>query len=330
MEGFQIAVNSKGHLTKRESFDLEFKQAFNYGDSLFSYVRTLVGMANNRGGRIIFGIQDAPRIPIGLDNDKFDRLDPTKLNAVILEYFSADISYTINSFEWKGKTFGELSVAESRIKPVLCRKTSKKVFREGAIYYRYRGETKEVKYAELAAILDLEREKEKRLWMEHIQKISDVGPAHVHILDTISGEIGVGSSTVLVDSSVVDQLKFVREGHFVEKEGAPALKLIGDVSGVLDVDKVIYAESAYPYTARHVEAECGINNYELQAFDWKYKIKGNIKYHTEVVTGRKSSINKYSKATIDLIRAEIRKDPDIVGKVKKAFSKSRKKVKAQT
>ncbi|MDO3388006.1 putative DNA binding domain-containing protein [Gilvimarinus sp. SDUM040013] len=325
MEDFEIAVNPKGHLTKRESFDLEFKQSFHYGDSLHTYVRSLVGMANNRGGRIVFGIQDHPRVPIGLTNDKFDKLDPTKLNAVILEYFSSDISYSIDSFDWKGKSFGILSVKEARVKPIICRKGQGKILRPGAIYYRYRGETKEIMYPELSAILDNEREKEKRLWMDHIQKIGSVGPSQVHILDTATGEMDVGPSTVLIDSSVVDKLKFIREGHFVESDAAPALKLVGDVSGVLEADRVIYAESAYPYTATHVQAECGINNYELQAFDWKYKIKGNVKYHTIVSTGRTSKINKYSKATIDLIRNEVRKNPDIVAKIKKAYSRSRKK-----
>jgi hypothetical protein len=325
MDEFDFTVNAKGHLTKRESYDLEFKQAFHYGDSLHDYVRSLVGMANNRGGRIIFGVQDSPRIPVGLNNDKFDKLDPTKLNAIILEYFSSDISYSIDSIEWKGKTFGILKVTEARVKPIICRKAQKNILREGAIYYRYRGETKEIKYPELSSLMDNEREKEKRLWMEHIQKIGSVGPSHIHILDTASAEMNVGSSTILIDSAVIDKIKFIREGHFVEDNAAPALKLVGDISGVLDTDRIIYAESAYPYTAIHVQAECGINNYELQAFDWKFNIKGNVMYHTVVSTGRTSKINKYSKAVIDMIRAEIRKDPNIVEKTKKAFSKSRKK-----
>lgn len=325
MEEFKIIVNTKGHLTKRESYDLEFKQSFHYGDSLHEYVRSLVGMANNRGGHIIFGVKDSPRIPIGLNNDKFDKLDSTKVNAIILEYFSSDISYSIESFEWQARQFGSFMVTEARVKPIICRKTHKKILREGAIYYRYRGETKEIKYPELSSLIEREREKEKKLWMDHIQKIGTVGPSHIHILDTATGEMDIGSHTVLIDSAVIDKIKFIREGHFVEKEAAPALKLIGDVSGVLDSDKIIYAESAYPYTASHIQAECGINNYELQAIDWKFKIKGNVKYHTVITTGRKSTINKYSKAVIELIRSEIRKDPDIVSKTKKAFSKSKKK-----
>ncbi len=282
-------------------------------------------MANNRGGQIVFGIGDSPRLPIGLVGDAFDKLDPTRLNGIILEYFSSDISYSIETLEWKDKEFGVISVTEARTRPIICRKAYKNIFRGGAIYFRYRGETKEIMHSELSALLDAERDKERKLWMDHIQKIGEVGPSHIHLLDTASGELGVGSSTVLVDSSVVDKIKFIREGHFTENNAAPALKLMGDVVGVLDADKVIYAESSYPYTATHIQAECGINNYELQAISWKYKIKGNVKYHTVISTGRSSKINKYSQTLIDLIRAEIRKDTDMVKKVKASYSKSRKK-----
>jgi len=273
MEHFEIIVDSKGRITRRESYDLEFKQSFHLGDSLIDYIRTLVGMANNRGGRIVFGIQDSPREPIGLANDKFDTFDSTKLNSVLLEYFSSDISYKIQGFEWRGKQFGEIQVHEATTKPIICRKVNGKVLREGAIYYRYRGETKEIRYSELSSILETEREKEKLLWMKHIEKIGSVGPSHIHILDTAHGELSVGNNTILIDSSVIDQIKFIREGQFVEKDGAPALKLVGEVSGVLDSDKVIYAESAYPYSPSHMHAECSINSYDFQVLSWKYKLK---------------------------------------------------------
>lgn len=325
MEPFEIVVDTKGRLIRRESYDLEFKQSFHYGDSLVDYARSLVGMANNRGGRIIFGIKDSPREPVGLTNDKFDELDPTKLNSILLEYFSSDISYSILSFEWDGKQFGELHVLGANTKPIICRKSYGKVLREGAVYYRYRGETKEIRYAELSSVLEVEREKEKRLWMQLIEKIGSVGPSHVHILDTVNGELSIGNSTILIDRGVVDQIKFIREGQFVEKDGAPALKLVGEVSGVLDSDKVIYAESAYPYSASHVLAECSINQYDFQALSWKYKIRGNVKYHMQISTGQKSKISKYSKAVVDLLRAELRKYPDLVQKTRQQYKKFSKK-----
>ena len=137
MSPFAIELSSKGHITRRESYDLEFKQAFHYGDSLHEYTRSLVGMANHNGGQIVFGVKDKPHLPVGLQTDKFSTLDPTRLNAVILEYFSADISWRVESLEWDDKEFGILTVEEAENKPVICRKSFKSILREGAIYFRY-------------------------------------------------------------------------------------------------------------------------------------------------------------------------------------------------
>ena len=174
-------------------------------------------------------------------------------------------------------------------------------------------------------MLESEREKEKRLWMQHIEKIGSVGPSHVHILDTVNGELSIGNNTILIDRGVVDQIKFIREGQFVEKGGAPTLKLVGEISGVLDSDKVIYAEKGYPDSASDVLAKCSINQYDFQALSWKYKIRGNVKYHMEISTGQKSKINKYSKTVVDLIRTELRKDPDLIQKIRLQYKKAAKK-----
>ena len=50
-----------------------------------------------------------------------------------------------------------LSVEEAAVKPVVCKKNKGDILREGAIYYRYRGETKEIEYSELSILLEKER-----------------------------------------------------------------------------------------------------------------------------------------------------------------------------
>ena len=75
---------------------------------------------------------------------------------------------------------------------------------EGAIYYRYRGETKEIEYPELNSLLQCEREKERILWIKHIQKIALVGPRQINILDRYNGEISYGDKKVLTDKNLVD------------------------------------------------------------------------------------------------------------------------------
>lgn len=50
-----IDLNERGHVRQRECQTLEFKETFRLGDALIEYARTLVGMANNQGGSLIFG-----------------------------------------------------------------------------------------------------------------------------------------------------------------------------------------------------------------------------------------------------------------------------------
>ena len=47
---FRYDIDERGYLRKRESYDLEYKENFHRGDDTLRYIKTLVGMANNRGG----------------------------------------------------------------------------------------------------------------------------------------------------------------------------------------------------------------------------------------------------------------------------------------
>ena len=67
---FDFDLDDKGYIKKRESYNLEFKQNFQRDDSFLRYIKTLVGMANNKGGMIVFGVKDSPHIPVGMTNTK--------------------------------------------------------------------------------------------------------------------------------------------------------------------------------------------------------------------------------------------------------------------
>ena len=77
---FTFELDSRGYLKKRESFNLEYKQNFQLGDNLLKYIKTLVGMANNKGGQIIFGVQNSPHIPTGMTNMKLHEIDPKEID----------------------------------------------------------------------------------------------------------------------------------------------------------------------------------------------------------------------------------------------------------
>jgi len=291
-------IDSKGYLKRRESFDLEYKQNFQLGDNLLKYIKSLVGMANNKGGKIIFGVQDRPHIPKGMTNNKFNETDPKTIDKTIREYFSQELIWKSNVHNFNRHDFGVLSVEEIENKPIICKKNKDGILREGAIYYRYRGETKEIEYAELQKILDREKDKEKMLWIQHIKQISMIGPKNVQLLDTYKGEITTGEGRILIDKNILDKLKFVQEGKFVEKEGYPTLKLVGEISGVVDTENTIPTDTLYPLFTKDLQQKLNLNSHEIQCLLWKLNIKGNPKYHSHIKTSGKTTCNKYSEKLV--------------------------------
>jgi hypothetical protein len=310
-----FALDNKGYIKRRESFDLEFKQNFQLGDNLIKYIKSLVGMANNKGGKIVFGIQDSPHIPIGMTNNRFYETDPVTIDKTIREYFSQELIWNSSVYRINDKDFAILSVDEAEIKPIICTKNRGTLLREGAIYYRYRGESKEIEYPELQKIIDKEREKEKLLWMQHIQQISTIGPKNVHLLDTYKGEISVGDGKILIDKKVLDKIKFVKEGKFVEKDGAPTLKLVGHISGIVNTENSIPTDQLYPLFTKDLEERLEVNSHDIKCILWKLNIKGNPKYHSETKTGKNSNwVNKYSESLLPVLKRMINQRADFLKK----------------
>ena len=307
MGSFQFDIDERGYLKKRESSDLEYKENFHRGDDILKYIKTLVGMANNKGGRIIFGVQNSPHIPVGMNNTKFTDMDPSDLDNQIRQHFAPAIDWRMDTIEYEGKTFGVLTVKEAETKPVVCCRGKNPILREGAIYYRYRGESKEIGYPELRKLLDAEREKERILWISHIQKIATIGPANVEMLDLYKGEMTVNDKRVFIDKELISKIKFIKEGHFVEKneEGAPALKLVGDVEGVdLKAVQALNPNDIYILLTSDLQKELGLNQYEMQAIIHAHKIKGKAKWHMAIDNG-KVKVHKYTKELLEVLRREL-------------------------
>jgi hypothetical protein len=313
-------LDHRGYIKNRESYNLEFKQNFQSGDNLIKIIKTMIGMANNKGGEIVFGIKDRPHLPIGMTNSRFHEVDPAEIDSKIREYFSSEIKWNSSTVTNNNKEFGILSISENDNKPIICKKNKDNVLREGAIYYRYRGQTKEIEYAELREILDKEKEKEKILWIKHIQKISIIGPRHVHLLDSFKGEITIGEGKILIDKNVIDKLHFIKEGHFSETNGEPTLKLIGDITGIADPELSVPADILYPLFSCDLQERLNLNSFAIQSIIWKLKIKGNPKYHTENKTGKRSStVQKYSECLIPLLNRMLQR-PDFLNTCRTDYS----------
>lgn len=226
-----IRTNSDDSLFHRENQSLEFKDNFQFAN-LADYAKTMAAFANNQGGKIIFGISDSPRKPNGMTNNHFDTVDNAKITQGLNDFFSPEINWDRFNFIHNEKNFGVIIVYESESKPILCKKNSKDILKEGDIYYRYRGRSEKVKYPELEKIFRDREEKEKRLWIDHIEKIAKIGPQNISMVDLVRGEIEQKGNKILLDKKLLKQLKYVKEYKSVEKDGAPALKIIGNIEGV--------------------------------------------------------------------------------------------------
>lgn len=115
---------------------------------------------------------------------------------------------------------------------MLCRKGGPSVLTDSEIYFRYRGRTQKIRFAELQQILQEQRRLEQEVLLRHIKRVTEIGVTNAGILDSISGVVdGVGGS-FLIDEKLIPKISFIKEGHFKESSTAPALKLVGEAQAI--------------------------------------------------------------------------------------------------
>jgi len=90
--------------------------------------------------------------------------------------------------------------------------------------------------------------------MDLLSKIGNIGPHNAAIYDIENSMLEKDNSKILVvDDELANKLKFIKEGEFVEKSGAPTLKLVGDVLPIDNVEVVKKIKEnllkEYPLTA---------------------------------------------------------------------------------
>jgi len=230
---FAVSPKHPDRLVSRESGWLEFKEAFNF-QSLGKYIRSAGAFANAKGGYIVYGIANSPHKLIGLKDNRFNELDPEKMSAYLNEHFDPEVEWDRHIHEIGGKEYGILHFRESRNKPVICRKGTDdgKALKEGEIYYRYKGRTQTIRYAELKELIEERRRNEQLLWFKHLKEIARVGIQEAGVFDLRSGKVTGAGGHFLIDESLLSQVSFIREGEFSEKQGKPTLKIIGEARAV--------------------------------------------------------------------------------------------------
>ncbi len=258
-------VRLKGKtLFHREGQELEFKEQFNLA-ALADYFRDFAAFSNNKGGYLIHGIKDTPRTRTGLSDksiEQFEKTDPEKITGYLLDTFSSDIHWEAALIEIGGVSIGVFKIYEAETKPVIAKKNEGKdqTIKNGEVYYRYGGRTQKIQSAELENIINKRIEQNNKQWLDLMSKIGKAGPQHAAILDTERALIEKGDAKILVvDEDLAKKLKFIKEGQFVEKDGAATLKLVGDVVPIDKVEVIRRVKEnllkSYPLTALELVSE---------------------------------------------------------------------------
>jgi len=220
--------NETDELLIEETDRFECKESLNFGHRA-TYARLIAALANARGGVILFGVRDTDKKIIGIKAGKLTGYDPAKLNQYLSASFSPVPLWQKGEIEIAGKTVGVLYVPQAEDRPLICLRDDGDDLREGDIYYRYPGENRRIRHAELQAIIRGKTRQTERQWRSVLQRVERAGVENVAILNTQSGEVTGHSGKFLIDEDLIPKLKFISEGHFTESGGEPALRLLGDL-----------------------------------------------------------------------------------------------------
>lgn len=192
-------------------------------------VKAIAGMANNKGGMIFFGVRDKTMVLEGLADDHFDKTDPATINRALASALDPVPHITKSAIVLDGKMVGVLTVEPHQHAPVVALKVVGQDVKEGAIYFRYVGETRTIKPGELRQIIAM---REQRAIAEFSRRMMGVATGAQATLDLETGEVQGSAGAFVIDQDLLPQLQFIREGDFSEVKGAPALRLVGDVQPI--------------------------------------------------------------------------------------------------
>lgn len=229
---FSKVANGVWCCTAGETDEFECKEGFSLRN--FSKpLRTIAGFANNRGGYLFFGVKDKPLgfAVSGLADDRFTDTDQNKFSQTIRSVLEPTPRFRVASLKLDALTVGVIHVEPHSAKPVIASKTEGDVA-EGAIYYRYPGETKAICYADLRAILDERDQRSREAILPMVQRLLELGPKDAMVANLADGQLEDGKRPILIGPQSLERIKFIREGEFDEVVGAPTLRIIGDAETV--------------------------------------------------------------------------------------------------
>jgi len=231
-------IVSENVIRQKEHSEIEFKESFQspkHKDKKLH--KWIASFANANGGLIIYGVRNNGEL-VGLTNDKLKDFDNKDLSQELLDYFAPEIKFELFIKDVEGVELGFLYIHKSLEKPVVAIKSASNTIQESDIFYRYPGQSRRISYGDLRNIMEEKYNRLNERWLKLMNNVASIGVENVGLLNIENGELIGNSNKLLIPEELLEKISFINEGSFVEKDGAPALKLIGDVLPV-DSNKII-------------------------------------------------------------------------------------------
>ena len=337
--------NAAGALKSRESNTVEFKESFNK-NSTAKYAKTMAAYSNNRGGYIIFGVKDNPRMIIGLKNDNFENMSQEQFSETINSLFAPamdwdcgtlviEVPVTDGTGTKQFLKIGWIYTAEAEYKPIIAQKPNDgEKINSGDVYYRYRARSEKIKFAEMSRLIEERTTKEREGLLRLFEVIRDNKTANLGIVNYSNGKISTPYGVdVAFDRKLVTQVlrkaKFIKEGSFSETDGIPVIKVTGNIDLAEEVPVPEgNPDETHPYIQRQLAEKLNISTQDLYALIWYYKMKEAKKYHLEITVSRSSVTHKFSEFAFQFLKeklAELEQKPEEFETIRMAYRNRNKK-----
>ena len=213
-------------LSGGETSELECKREVDTR-KLDPVVRTIAGMANNRGGLILLGVENKSGLVVGLPDMKFADLDLVKISSAVRAHLHPTPIFRKGVVDVAGLQVGFVFVEPSPDKPVAVYRPGDRM-EDGDVFFRYPAETCRIKFGDLRTLLDERDARRVGELARLVGRVAEIGLDNSVILNTAAGTAEIADRPPLfVDPSLLEQIKFIKEGEFDERTGAPTLKVIG-------------------------------------------------------------------------------------------------------
>lgn len=228
-----VVKGTKVVTTLDEDDFFEFKKSLQASKSGIDkmYLKTVAGLANNKGGVIIFGIDPDTQALVGIKKE-YEGFDNRLVSGIFSQFLDGINSYFLFTEYFTDKLIGFLCVNEPSIKPVIV-KNSYNVNGEphnaGDIYFRYPGEDRKILPSDLRELMTTEVNRHANRLISQMERLVSIGPSNAAIIDSSTGEIDANGAKLTLAPELLSGLNLIMEGQFVEKEGAPAYVIKGDI-----------------------------------------------------------------------------------------------------